>query len=398
VHEVLRVLGERTRAGSLPRARDDGLRVALAIEGGGMRGTISAGMALALDELGLVSAFDAVYGASAGAITGAWLLSRPQGLRGWTEPAYARAFIRRSGLLRGRPVADVRALIEELYQTTFPMDFAAVLASPVEFHPLATDAATGQSTDLRPLCSSPAELRLALRASAALPLLAGPPVQLDGRRFYDAGLSESIPYRTALAQGATHVLVLRSRREAAAALAAPDGRGPARSARVIARTALRRETPALRAAFLGRDARRADDDRRLTDYQSALTPEPGVTSQPATPPDTVPPDIPPAAAPLDASVTPASGAPAAVFSIRPLAGSPAVSRLATDGRLLRAAFEAGRDATHAAFAPSASLAPTLENDFHDPEGFSTASQPYQILRDYRKPIRKTVPTMIANDL
>ena len=169
-------------------------------------------MALALDELGLVSAFNAVYGASAGAITGAWLLSRPQGLRGWTEPAYARAFIRRSALLRGRPVADIRALIEELYQTTFPMDFAAVLASPVEFHPLATDAATGQSTDLRPLCGTPAELRLALRASAALPLLAGPPVQLDGRRFYDAGLSESVPYRTALAQGATHVLVLRSRR------------------------------------------------------------------------------------------------------------------------------------------------------------------------------------------
>ena len=287
VHEVLRVLGERARARSLPGERRDGFRVALAIEGGGMRGTISAGMALALDELGLVPAFDAVYGASAGAITGAWLLSRPQGLRGWTEPAYARAFIRRSALLRGRPVADIRALIEELYQTTFPMDFDAVLASPVEFHPLATDAATGQSTDLRPLCGTPAELRLALRASAALPLLAGPPVQLDGRRFYDAGLSESVPYRTALAQGATHVLVLRSRR---GPVAVPEGgRGPARSARVIARTALRREPPALRAAFLGRDARLADDDRRLAEYQSA-------------------------------SVTPASGASAAVFSIRPLAG------------------------------------------------------------------------------
>ena len=69
VHEVLRVLGERARAGSLPGERRDGYRVTLAIEGGGMRGTISAGMALALDELGLVSAFDAVYGASAGAIT-----------------------------------------------------------------------------------------------------------------------------------------------------------------------------------------------------------------------------------------------------------------------------------------------------------------------------------------
>jgi predicted acylesterase/phospholipase RssA len=370
VHEVIRVLGERARAGSLPGEQRDGFRVALAIEGGAMRGTISAGMALALDELGLVSAFDAVYGASAGAITGAWLLSRPQGLRGWTEPAYARAFIRRSALLRGRPVADIRALIEELYQTTFPMDFAAVLASPVEFHPLATDAATGQSTDLRPLCGSPAELRLALRASAALPLLAGPPVQLDGRRFYDAGLSESVPYRTALAQGATHVLVLRSRREAAATAAAaagPHGRGPARSARAIARTALRRETPALRAVFLGRGARLADDDRLLADYQSALAHEPGAprdtppdTASPgAAPPDTAspgaaPPDTAsPGVIPLDAPVTPASGAPAAVFSIRPLAGSPAVSRLATDGRLLRAAFEAGRAATHTAFAPQA---------------------------------------------
>ena len=84
--------------------------------------------------------------------------------------------------MRGRPVADVRALIEELYQTTFPMDFAAVLASPIEFHPLATDAATGQSTDLRPFVGQPAELRLALRASAALPLLAGPPVEFAGRQ------------------------------------------------------------------------------------------------------------------------------------------------------------------------------------------------------------------------
>jgi len=360
VHEVLRVLGERARAGSRPGERRDGFRVALAIEGGGMRGTISAGMALALDELGLVSAFDAVYGASAGAITGAWLLSRPQGLLGWTEPAYARAFIRRSALLRGRPVADIRALIEELYQTTFPMDFAAVLASPVEFHPLATDAATGQSTDLRPLCGTPADLRLALRASAALPLLAGPPVQLDGRRFYDAGLSESVPYRTALAQGATHVLVLRSRR---GPIAVPeDGRGPARSARVIARTALRRETPALRAAFLGRDARLAADDRRLAEYQSAPPPEPLATPHGDTPPgDTSPespatpqPPAPQPAVPPAASVTPESGASAAVFSIRPPAGSPAVSRLATDGRLLQAAFESGRAATHAAFSPSTS--------------------------------------------
>ncbi len=42
---------------------------------------------------------------------------------------------------------------------------------------LATDAATGQSIDLRPLAATPAELRLALRASAELrlPALPQPP-------------------------------------------------------------------------------------------------------------------------------------------------------------------------------------------------------------------------------
>jgi len=354
-HEVLRALAARARAGSQPGSRDDGLRIALAIEGGGMRGTVSAGMALALHELGLVPAFDALYGASAGAITGAWLLSRPEGLYGWTEPAYARTLIRRSAALRGRPVADVRALIEDLYQTTFPMDFAAVLASSVEFHPLATDAATGQSTDLRPLISDPAGLRLALRASAALPLLAGPPVTIAGRRFYDAGVSESIPYRTALTQGATHILVLRSRRAQdalaparhdpaaapeertpAAALAeraqeeraqeerAPDaaleGLGPdapaaSRVARLLARTTLRRESPEFRAAFLARESRLAADDLRLSAYESAQITGP------------------------------------AVYSIRPAPDSPPVGRLATDGPLLRAAFEAGRAATHVAFRP-----------------------------------------------
>ena len=217
MHEVLRVIEERARSGSRPGHRDDGLRIALSIEGGGMRGTVSAGMALALYERGLVPAFDAVYGSSAGAISAAWLLSStPEGLRGWADPDYARSLIRWSAPLRRRPrrrpVVDVETLVEVLYQTELPMDFASILASPVEYHPLATDAATGKSTDLRPLINDAAELRLALRASASLPFLAGPPIELHDRRFYDAGVAESIPFRTPLAQGATHILVLRSRR------------------------------------------------------------------------------------------------------------------------------------------------------------------------------------------
>jgi predicted acylesterase/phospholipase RssA len=309
----------------------------LAIEGGGMRGTVSAGMALALAERGLLPAFDAVYGSSAGAITGAWLVSsRPEGMRGWANPVYARTLIRWSALLRRRPVADVRTLIEVLYSTEHPMDFESVLASEVPLHPLATDAITGAASDLRSLIGDPAELRLALRASASLPFLAGPPVTLRGRRFYDAGVAESIPLRTPLAQGATHIVVLRSRPARAAVIttaalastgmtagpgrpvtpgrSGPPGRSvwepgnavprPAREARLLARTVLRKESPELRAALLTRAARTLADVTRIAEMEAAGT----------------------------------------ALSVHPAPGGPAVSRLTTDGAILAAAFEAGREA------------------------------------------------------
>jgi predicted patatin/cPLA2 family phospholipase len=301
---VLRALLDRARSGSRPGQRADGLRIALAIEGGGMRGTVSAGMALALAERGLLPAFDAVYGSSAGAITGAWLVSsRPEGMRGWADPVYARALIRWSALLRGRPVADVRRLIEVLYTTEHPMDFESVLASAVPLHPLATDASTGAASDLRPLLSDPARLRLALRASASLPFLAGPPVSLDGRRFYDAGVAESIPLRTPLAQGVTHLVVLRSRPARAPGYPVLPPR-PTREMVLLARTVLRKETPELRAAVLTRGARTLADVARIAEMEAAGT----------------------------------------ALSVHPAPGGPPVSRLTTDGAILAAAFEAGREA------------------------------------------------------
>ena len=309
---VLSVLRERQRAGTVPGRHADGLRVALAIEGGAMRGTVSGGMALALHELGLVPAFDAVYGASAGAITGAWLVSsNPEGLLGWAEPSYAKSLIRWRALLRGRPVVDVRTLIEVVYQTEWPMDFRSVLASDVEYHPLATNAETGASTDLRPLIGDPAELRLALRASASMPFLAGPPVRLRGQRFYDAGVAESIPFRTPIGQGATHVLVLRSRLPLAVAARAegvPLPRPP-RSIRLLARTTLRRESPELRAALLTRGQRTAADVARIAELEAT----------------------------------------GRALTIRPPASVPPVSRLTTDGAMLAAALESGRAAVHEVF-------------------------------------------------
>ncbi|MGA6164993.1 patatin-like phospholipase family protein [Amycolatopsis magusensis] len=306
-HRLLSVLAERAAAGSLPGARQDGQRVALAIEGGGMRGTVSAGMASALEELGLLPLFDAVYGSSAGAISGAWLLSsRPQGLRGWTDPAFARALIRRRNLLRFRPVVDVEQLVEVVYTSQFPLDYPSVLANPIEFHPLATDVTFGAPVDLHGRLGDERALRLALRASAAMPVLAGRPVAIGPDRYYDAGVAESIPFHQALRDGATHVLVLRSRRLVDRA---PDRERPSLGYRLIARFGMRGYSGALRTVFLSGDARLAEADLLLARYD---------TDEDHDGP--------------------------ALLSIRPPDASPRVSRLESDGRLLRTAFEVGREA------------------------------------------------------
>ena len=60
VREIRRRL-ERQRAG---RAPGGDAKLGLVVEGGGMRGAISAGALVALERLGLTSAFDAVLGTS----------------------------------------------------------------------------------------------------------------------------------------------------------------------------------------------------------------------------------------------------------------------------------------------------------------------------------------------
>jgi predicted patatin/cPLA2 family phospholipase len=310
-HPVLEAVAARLREGSEPGRRSDGLRVVLAIEGGAMRGTISAGMALELHRMGLLPAFDAVYGSSAGAISATWLLSsRPEGLAGWAEPSYARALIRASNLLRRRPMVDVERLVEHVYREIAVLDFDSVLANPIELHPLATDAVTGTSVDLRPLLRTAADLRLAMRASSALPVLAGGPVPLGADRYYDAGLAESVPYRTAIRQGATHILVLRSRIEPTR-WTPPTG--PSRSARMTARTALRRESTHLRAAYLARAARLAEDESFLAGRE-----------------------VDPAAAP-------------AILSIRPAAEDGEIGKLTKDGPSLAAALASGHRAARIAW-------------------------------------------------
>jgi predicted patatin/cPLA2 family phospholipase len=298
VHPVLAALRERPA----------GARIALVVEGGGMRGAVSGGMALALDELGLAGAFDAAYGSSAGALNAMWLVGGRlrDGIPTWTDPELVHQLISRRRALRRGPVVDVEGLVEQRYERLSPGLFGAVLAARTELHPVATDVSTGAAVDLHGAIADEPTLRLALRASAALPLLAGGPVPLDGRRLLDAGLSAAIPFRAALADGATHVLILRSRR--AGETVVPPGR----LSGALTAAALRRVSPAVAAAFRTRVERESADEALLARHDADPALEP------------------------------------AILSVRPPAGSPVPGRLERDIATVRAGLHAGRAAALAA--------------------------------------------------
>lgn len=302
-HPVLRLLRERIAAGSKPGHRTDGQRLVLSIEGGGNRGVISGGMALALDERGFLGAVDAVYGSSSGALTAAWLLSGDvaTGMDAWTRPASFAEYSRPTHPLHRRPLIDLDWLIKEYYDRTLGLNADRILANPVTAHPLATNADAGRATDLYPHIHDKATLHRAMRASCSLPILAGPPVALAGSRYLDAGVTEAVPLETPLAAGATHLLVLSSRR---------DGELSHDSAwiRYLTSAWLRRHAPAARRAFLARATRAGDVAERLAHYNRAF--------------DSVP----------------------SIMTIRPDHDAPNVGRTESDSGVMTAGYLAGRDA------------------------------------------------------
>ncbi len=277
-HEVLKVIQERFRTNSLPGARafNDTAQLALSIEGGGMRGAVSAGMASAIACLGLCNCFDQIYGSSAGSIIGAYMVSRQMCIDVYTEvlTASKTAFVSKSRLiswiagslvdqavgrtrLRSPQIAD---RIKPGMNTSFVLD--SILCPeyglrPLDFpmfkendklQPLRIVTSTVREGKMETVCLGSQEndffdeidestgmitnyattsmdgkrhgLFACLDASMTVPAAAGPPLHLvrtkDSKTnitssCFDAFCFEPIPYRSAVKEGATHVLVLKSR-------------------------------------------------------------------------------------------------------------------------------------------------------------------------------------------
>lgn len=121
-HEVVQLLANRFRSGSTPgnRAKGDMARIALCLEGGGMRGAVTAGMAAAIACLGLTDAFDAIYGSSAGSVIGAYLVSRQMCMDVYVDilPAAKRTFVCTKRMVSALAINAMDLILSHLFKPT----------------------------------------------------------------------------------------------------------------------------------------------------------------------------------------------------------------------------------------------------------------------------------------
>lgn len=206
------ILLERLRTGSLPGERADDHRVALVVEGGGMRGTVSAGMLIALDQLGFRDTFDLVVGTSAGALEAAFFVTDKASSAAsmYYDELSQEPFLSKKRLMRLGPALDVHYLIYEASPRR-GLDFREVSQSPIPVYATLTPVDADNTTRLVHVGGGAERAAAILQATVSLPVLGGDSKEVDERYYVDGGLTEQIPWRSAATLGATHLLIAPSK-------------------------------------------------------------------------------------------------------------------------------------------------------------------------------------------
>lgn len=301
-HPVIQAVVDRYTERSTPgnRRLGDNKKIALCIEGGGMRGCVAAGSTAALQFLGLTDAIDCVYGSSAGSMIAAYFVSRQSagvGIYHDILPAAGNEFIDKTQLLPAvgispphlpgitkrpsvsktntppsQPRRKTRAVAEAtVFNLDFLLDEVMAHAQPLDFPAFVHNDATQRlhvvTSSLRSLeaisfssigglqagidytTASLSALLACIRASMNVPGITGRLLGVTSEQFLpfaipvesslangttalaDAFLTEPIPYRSAVDDGASHLIVLRTRPDPSPIL----GRGPGLFEKVICR-------------------------------------------------------------------------------------------------------------------------------------------------------------------
>ncbi len=172
------------------KAKNSG-KIALVLEGGSYRGQFTAGVLDVLMEND-VEGIDACYGVSAGALNGMGFKSHQIGRANRVNLAFCNdsRYMGTKSLASTGSIVGYDFMLNDVQDRLDPFDNEAFDSNPMELYVVATDMLFGTAAYL-PVKNAVLDID-AVRASTSLPLVT-PPVEIDGHKYVDGGVADSIP-------------------------------------------------------------------------------------------------------------------------------------------------------------------------------------------------------------
>jgi predicted patatin/cPLA2 family phospholipase len=184
-------------------------KTALIVEGGGLRGAFAVGvLRVLLREFGS-EYFDAILAASSGVFAATYFAAN-QGEEmehTWRDRVWGTLLVNHWNWFTTKPVLGLDYLVD-LFKGPVRLDTEAVMRARSSIEYVLTDYLSGRAAYFDAKRPDIFDL---MRASSALPRVYPLPVMIDGHPFYDGGQSDPIPLARAISQGATRVVVVRTR-------------------------------------------------------------------------------------------------------------------------------------------------------------------------------------------
>ena len=190
-------------------------KTGLVLEGGGMRGAYTSGVLAAFMDENIK--FPYVIGVSAGANNGANFVAeqRERNKKVFVDYANHEDFSGFKHLIMEKSYFNMDFLFDKLPNELVPFDYTTFLNSSVVFKVGVTDCKTGQPVYFE---KSQAKnngvdfMNKVLRASSSLPIISEP-VKINGKLYFDGGISDSIPVEKSIEDGNCYNVVVLTRNE-----------------------------------------------------------------------------------------------------------------------------------------------------------------------------------------
>ena len=171
------------------------MSLAIAIEGGGLRGAFAVGVLEQLAKV-LEQPVAHVLATSSGAPNAAYFATGQiaDGVRIWEQRTHGSQLVDFANLMRTEPVMKIDDLVA-VFRNEIPLDADKLRASETSLHIAVTDVESGDGRVVR---ATPDNVFSLLQAAMAIPFAYGKVVDVEDHRYIDGGFRAPLPIREAL--------------------------------------------------------------------------------------------------------------------------------------------------------------------------------------------------------